>query len=216
MFSTDVEMSEFIRNNFKANKSSLSKRSPLFGVAFNDADYVVSPMHESTRLYCMAYSTWKDMVLRCLGDEYKKKRKCYANASIHSEWLSFMKFREWWIENSVTGWCIDKDLLSDSRMYSAENCIYVPQWLNLISTNRDEYLAGTGSGVHFDKSRGKFKASLSAYGKHINIGRYGTEKEAKDAYLNRKIEYINERKKEMDSIHPDIYSRVINSVISKN
>jgi len=48
-----------------------------------------------------------------------------------STWLSFMRFREWWTENHVDGWQLDKDLLVlNNKTYSPDACIYIPQWLN--------------------------------------------------------------------------------------
>lgn len=209
MLITDIEKSEFIRRNFPANKSSASRRKILYGRAFNDADYIVKPMIIKDRLECPAYVTWRDMIQRCLDPVYKEKHTCYAKASVSEDWLTFMSFRDWWIDHSVAGWQLDKDMISDTKVYGPDTCIYVPQWLNTFSPDRGKTL-----GVHFDKSRGKFKAYNVENGTMKNIGRYDSFEEAKKAFITERLQYLLARKEDVDAIDIRIYPRLVDMVLS--
>lgn len=208
MFITDIEKSEFIRQKFPVNKSSYAKRRLLYGKAINDADYVVKPMINRERLECLAYIVWRDMIQRSLDPVYKEKFPCYKDTFVADVWLSFMNFREWWVSNAIHGWQIDKDMLSDTKIYSPETCIYIPQWLNTFIPDR-----GKTRGVHFDKSRNKFKAYSIEHGVLKNIGRYDSFEEAKAAFISSKIEYIKKRKADIDAIDIRIYPRLMLKIL---
>ena len=211
MFISDIEKSEFIRENFPVNASSAARRRTLYGAAFNDADYRVKPSVGGERLECVAYTTWRDMIQRCLDPVFKSKRPCYVSVSVADEWLSFMAFRSWWVTNAVHGWQLDKDMISDSKVYSPETCLYVPQWLNTFAPERGKTL-----GVHFDKSRGKYKAYHDVNGVLKNIGRYDSFKDAKRAFLESKIKYMRSRKADIDAVDIRIYPHLLRKLLSAN
>lgn len=92
---------------------------------------------------------------------------------------------------------LDKDIINcGNKIYSPENCAFVSQAINnLILTNpkkRGKYAIG----VHFDKGRGKYQASIKVNGKNTNIGRYNTESEAVKAYKAAKKDILNSAAKE--------------------
>lgn len=55
---------------------------------------------------------------------------------------------------------------------------------NLLKYNKPE-----SKGYCFDKTRNKYKSSLSFNGKNIHLGRFDTEEEAREAYLKAKMLY---------------------------
>lgn len=56
----------------------------------------------------------EELVADSIGDNKVEHKKwpSYIGVTVCDEWRSFMKFREWWLENHVDGWQIDKDLLT--------------------------------------------------------------------------------------------------------
>ena len=212
-----IDLSNYIKNNFPATKSSRSKRRLISGIGVNDSDYVVNPSTSKGRMPCPAYSTWRDMISRCSNDEYKIKHPAYAEASVCDEWIYFTKFREWWESNAVDGWEIDKDLLKPfNKVYSPETCIYVPQWLNVLVIDSSRKRIGSKIGSCFDKSRGKYICICSVgYGNTKNLGRFDTEEEAHEAWLSERIRYILSRSDEINSINESILENLITITKSK-
>ncbi len=213
---TDLELSDYIRKNHKANANSLRGRKPLYGKATNDADYVVRPKIGGKFTMCPAYASWARMIERCYSLKYKEKQPTYCDVSTSSEWLSFMAFRKWWVDNNVTGWQLDKDLLSvGNRTYSEETCIFVPQWLNLFLCDSNAKRGQYPIGVSEDKENQLYRACCSnpLTGKMVKIGRYPTVSEANTAYVEYKLNLASELKPEMDSIDGRIYKNSV-SVIS--
>jgi hypothetical protein len=86
---------------------------------------------------------------------------------------------------------LDKDILiPNNKMYSPEACMFVTLEINNLMldnhTNRNDHPLG----VHYDKTRNKFKAELSVRGKNQFIGRYSTPEEAHLAYRRCKSTHI--------------------------
>ena len=121
-------MSEF--KYVKANALSIAKRRLILGVGINDADYMAEIRVDGKRVVCPAYRAWKHILRRCYCDKFLSKNETYREVKVCDEWHIFTNFKKWWDDNHVSGWQIDKDLLTDSKEYSPESCLYVPRWLN--------------------------------------------------------------------------------------
>lgn len=138
-----------------------------------------------TKLYPKAYSVWSSILRRVSG----KGKPCYYGVSVCAEWLTFSVFKEWFDDNYVDGWAIDKDLFGDSTIYSPDTCCFIPKRLNSM-------LVGLGSSGVEPVVGGKWRASISIDSKTTHIGVYDTEDEAHTAYtevkLNRLLEVAQE------------------------
>lgn len=155
----------------------------IYGVGINDANYKVRPNNH----ICPFYSIWYGMIKRCYSQVALKNNTAYKNCSVCDEWLTFSNFKAWMIKQDWKGKHLDKDIINiGNKVYSHENCCFVTVAINnLILTNpktRGKYAIG----VHFDKRRGKYQASIKVNGKNTNIGRYNTESEAAKAYKDAK------------------------------
>ena len=181
------------------------------GFGVNDADYVVRPSTGIRWEICPAYDAWRGMVKRAFSKKFQMKNKTYCGVSVCDEWRSFMAFREWWLDNHVDGWWIDKDLITDNREYSPENCIYVPAWLNNFTIGRNSARGKYPIGATYDRSNGVFRALCSnpVTGKPSTIGIFKTPEAAHLAWRSRKLEYAAQMKNEMDAIDARIYPRVV-------
>ncbi len=101
-------------------------------------------------------SVWLGMMNRC----YSGKNKSYAAVTVCEEWHNFITFAKWYIENNIDGWCLDKDLLSNSyKMYSPSTCCFIPRIINSsikagIVINKDEYgFYFTDASINYPKTK---------------------------------------------------------------
>ena len=141
------------------------------------------------------------------------KNRCYNEKNIHyqnyggrgitvcDEWLNFQNFAEWFYDNYYECnneiMCLDKDILcKGNKIYSPENCIFVPKRINnlfvkMLNSSDRNGLMGTKP-----LNNGKYIWQCS----YINeLGEYkratGTcdsEKEAFEAYKTFKENYIKQ------------------------
>ena len=141
------------------------------------------------------YEVWKNILERCYDPKYHKKRPRYKGCTVCKEWWNFQVFAEWYyshfyeVENERMD--LDKDILhKGNKVYSPENCIFVPQFINSLfvkcNNSRGKYPIGVS------KNRNKFLARLSKDNGNINLGTYDTPEEAFFAYKQAKEAYIKE------------------------
>ena len=117
------------------------KRKPIFGFGINNVDELTkkpSPKY---------YETWRTMLKRCYSLKLHKARPSYINCSVSKEWIYLSNFREWFNENYVEGYQLDKDLLfPGNKVYGPDTCLFIPQNINSLFTfcnsNRGEYPLG--------------------------------------------------------------------------
>lgn len=147
------------------------------------------------------YKTWSSMLGRCYSDN-NKKDKTYKNCSVCEEWHNFQNFAKWFdenyyeVENEVME--LDKDILhKGNKIYSPENCIFVPNRINCLFTknniNRGEYPIG----VTYHKRDCVFESAcnkmINNRKKSIYLGRYSNPEEAfYKGYKPFKENYIKE------------------------
>lgn len=206
-------LSEWIRCNYPATPYGINRRKLVSSIGINDADYTTQPSINGEQIHCPAYTAWKCILKRSYGTDNEYPHVAYEDVTVCAEWLVFSNFRAWWIDNYVDGWQLDKDILiSGSKIYSPESCIYIPQRLNAFITDRSRERGKYKIGVVWHKRIGKFQArccNISSLSKRDYLGYFETEHEAYNAWLKRKLEIASELKPEMDSIDNRIYPNVI-------
>ena len=177
----------------------------LYGKAVNDADYVVKYRDvidgKIKHKCCPIYSVWKDLIRRCLCQEYKDKHPAYADTICCDEWLLFSNFKSWMEQQDWEGKQLDKDLLIlGNKIYSPETCVFVSQRINKFILENPQKNNPYMKGVNLVKS-GKF----IAYGrtvcglKTVNLGTYTREIDAHKAWLNHKIYLLTELREEINN-----------------
>ena len=205
----------WLEDNFPVNGRG-GQRKAVHGVGVNDATYRTSPAIDGGRVWCPAYITWKDMINRAFSEKYHAKHKTYTGVTVCHDWLKFSNFRKWWIDNHVEGWQVDKDVLTDNRVYSPDTCLLIPSWLNKFITNSSSIRGEFPIGVSFHKLTGMFVAQCGnpASGKREHIGLFKTPEEAHMEWVKRKLSIAMERKGDMDKIDERIYDRVVAMILS--
>ena len=146
-----------------------------------------------------AYKLWIDIITRCIKD------KNYRHVSLSKEWKNFAKFYEWFKNNYVEGWCIDKDLLSNEsyKIYSESTCCFLPNNINIFISKKSV------KGVTYNKKLKKWVSQMNYKNKKIHLGVFDNEFDARTVYLVNKQRKLNEMCKEYnfnENIIEKIYS----------
>ncbi len=144
------------------------------------------------------YGKWTDMLGRCFDNKYKEKHQTYKDVTCCGRWLCFANFLEDfeilkqeynWSEDEKLN--LDKDILyKGNNIYSLENCILVPQWINKLFVKNDTLRGGYPIGVSYHKQSKKYLAQCNINGNYKNLGRYSTIEEAFYAYKQAKEQEI--------------------------
>ena len=205
------EQTLWLEENTELSRRSESHRCLVYGVGVNDAPYCIETRIDGKRVACPAYSAWRGMLYRAYSDKHHARRPTYSGVKVCEEWKNLCAFRDWWMVNQVDGWQLDKDLMSDSREYSPETCLFVPAWLNLFTTARGAARGAHPIGVSFHKGSGRFQAQCrnTSSNKNKPLGLFDTPEEAHEAWLVHKLELALELKPRMDEIDLRIYPRVV-------
>jgi len=143
------------------------------------------------------YRRWSNMMSRCYNVKTHIKQPSYIGCSVAPEWHSFQVFAKWyddnyyWIDGNKM--CLDKDiLLKGNKIYSPENCVFVPERINILFVKHDEYRGNLPIGVVLHKRTVKmnnYKAMVSDINNEpLYLGVFDTINEA---FLNYKIHKEN-------------------------
>ena len=165
--------------------SNIDSKKLIYGRGINDS---LEPVKVNDK-HINSYKVWRSMFNRCYGNNDLPHIKAYRDVDVCKDWCSYSKFLEWYNDNYVEGYVLDKDICNTTgiKLYCAENCNFVPQEINKIFR---------ASKVHFINKKpnknGKYNVRLSLYGEDTNIGYYDTIEEAFQVYKKAKEAYIKE------------------------
>lgn len=171
-----------------------------YGVGYlGEGKYKVKENGKQTKYY----KVWYSMMQRCYDKKYKEKYTTYIDCEACNEWLCFQNFGNWFdnnyyeIEREVM--CLDKDILNKgNKIYSPDNCIFVPERINTLFIKRDKLRGDYPIGVCYHKANKKFIANCNIYdfkenkNKRIFLGCYDTPEQAFKVYKQFKEKYIKE------------------------
>lgn len=183
-----------------------------------EGKYKVSENKKLTK----CYSAWNGMLRRCYDNKYKEKHLTYEDCEVCDEWLNIQNFGVWFDENYYEIkdgiMCLDKDILhKDNKIYSPENCVFVPHNINVLFTKRDNYRGEYPIGVCYNKRDGNFASYCSIYNfeenksKSKHLGYYNTPQQAFSAYKQFKEQYIKQvADYYKDQIPQELYNALYN------
>lgn len=164
-----------------------------------------------------AYKTWLSILFRCYNEKFRKKHPSYIDCKMSKDWHDFQIFAEWFNNNYIEGFELDKDILvKGNKIYSSETCCFVPAEINLVfiknNVNRGKYAIG----VRYRDKNKKFTSSINKNGKSIHIGTFYTEQEAFNSYCIEKHKHIQElAEKWKDKINENVYISMIKYRVEK-
>jgi len=134
--------------------------------------------------YTKMYIKWHGMMQRCYDPKELIKQPTYKGVTVCSKWHNFQNFAEWYKDNYVDGYELDKDLLSlpnTPKRYCESTCIFLPQALNM-------FLTAIDSLGYYKQLSGRYQARISVNGKSTGLGMYDTPEEASKAYKEARSE----------------------------
>ena len=144
---------------------------------------------ENDKLMTREYKTWNNMLIRCYDKKEKEKHESYYDiCTVCDEWFNFQNFARWYIDNfyevGTERMHLDKDILiPGNKLYSPENCLIVPQRINMLFVNRPNN-RGLPNGII--KTANGYEAKYN--GK--SVGKYCTVHEAFEKYAIQKKDAI--------------------------
>lgn len=183
------------------------------GVGINDRTYPVSKNGIITK----EYSLWNNMLKRCYNIKCQAKHPTYISCSVSDNFKMYSYFHEW-CQNQIgfdmDEYHLDKDLLlKHNKIYSEDNCIFIPKNLNVLLTKSTAARGILPIGV--TNYGNKFIARCSIYGIRKHLGSFETLELAFNAYKEFKEAHIKElAEKYKDNIDPRAYQALINYEVS--
>lgn len=163
-----------------------SKKSLVYGVGTND-------LH--SRNSEPIYDRWADMLRRCYYPKALRENPTYKGCSVCKEWLIFSNFKRWFVENSIEGYSIDKDILvKGNKVYSPETCCFVPQAINVLILGKRRKSSPYPLGVTYHRWGNciRYSAQIAGAENHKHLGYFSTPEEAHLAYKEAKEQYVKE------------------------
>jgi hypothetical protein len=167
------------------------KNKLVCGVGVNDANYVTKPRINGERVVCLFYLAWQNMLMRCYDPKHLAKYPTYIGCSVVPEWLSFMTFRAWMIEQDWQDRELDKDLLvPGNKVYGPAACVFLSDGLNKFTNDRAAARGEFPIGVDWHRGNGKFRARCSNpfTGRLEHLGYFTCPDVAHEAWRKRKHE----------------------------
>lgn len=124
--------------NLGMGKFSDYMEPTVYGVGYIGSSIKI-PQRETNSIVRRIYDMWANMLKRAYGDY----RTCYKGVTVDPRWHSFTNFlntiqevenyMEWEMGH---GFVLDKDIKHiGNKVYSKENCIFVPGFLNVCESS---------------------------------------------------------------------------------
>ena len=174
-------MQEFIE--IPATKSSLKKRTLLYGVGLNDASYITH--HEvkgGSKSRCPYYVKWANIMERSYCKKYQDKQPTYKGCSVSPAWHTFSVFKEWMKTQDWIGKELDKDILiKGNKEYRAAACVFVSRQVNALLVCSEKYASRLPQGVSLAGNSNRYRARVNFGGREKHLGIFKTVIEAEIA-----------------------------------
>lgn len=134
-----------------------------------------------------SYTHWKSMLLRCYSQKHLKRQPTYIGCSVCDDWKTHGKFKEWFDENYIEGYSLDKDIIKKgNKVYSPDTCCFVPSAINSLVIKRKKGRGDLPIGV--GRANGRYRAFL--HKRHL--GMFDNPTDAFMAYKKAKEDEIRE------------------------
>lgn len=164
-----------------------------------------------------AYTTWKHMIERAYDKKYHEKFPTYIDVEICTEWHNFQIFAEWFENNYIEDFHLDKDLLQigvKNKVYSPKTCLFIPNYLNSFILQLYSSNTSGNRGVTWDKPSEKWMVTIHDPYKKVNknLGRYKDKNDAINVYNKARskiAEDVKNRIRELNYLSEDIIQLIV-------
>ena len=181
-------------NSFKNGTIKCPYEPRIYGVGYlGEGKYKMSENGKHTD----EYNIWYNMLMRCYDPKCQEKYSTYKGCIVEDYLLNFQHMGEWIEDNyyEVHGekMHLDKDILcKGNKIYSRENCIFVPQRINTLFVKCDKARGNNPIGVYLNSSGNYQVQCRNGNGERIYLGVYSTKEEAFKVYKQYKEKLIKE------------------------
>jgi len=109
-----------------------------------------------------SYGIWYKMLTRCYSSNHHKKNPTYKDCTVCDEWLNFQVFAEWFDNNYIKGYQLDKDIkIKGNKVYSPSTCLFV--------TSEDNNIEAQAKSYKFISPSGGYGVGFIGEGACLNI-----------------------------------------------
>lgn len=189
----------------------------IYGVGFNDRKYPARMINKNrpTR----EYDLWRSMISRCYDENSLKDRPTYTDCSVVDEFKSYSYFYEWCQDqigfSKTDKINLDKDLIGCGKVYSPDNCLFLPPMVNGVLTTTKAKRGNLPIWVSIYKPNGKYKAQIERYNKKYSLGYFNNPIDAFLKYKEARELHIKDvAKKYRDIIDPRAYDALMRYTVS--
>ena len=164
--------------------NKIMKQKLLYDVALLDI-----PNESASKIY----DSWCNLIGRCYSKSQLSRRPTYTGCKVCDEWLIYSNYKNWYLDNYIDGYHLDKDILSgNSKIYSPETCVFIPVNLNVLLTDRRNGRGKYPLGVNYEPKWNRYKACISIGGKVKHLGYFKTPELAHECWVAAKKKYVSE------------------------
>ena len=167
----------------------MNRKKLIYGRGINDVNFHVKVNGK----HINSYKVWRSAFNRCYAKNDIGHIRAYKDAEVCKEWWYYSKFLEWYNDNYIEGYVLDKDICNttNTKLYCPQNCSFVPQSLNNLISNGGVKNSKYTRGITKQKNGKKFKVAIGdGTGGSNKIGMYETIDEAKIAYKTAKEAHV--------------------------
>lgn len=139
---------------------------------------------------------WDQIIKRCKKFSVQQIRAS-SYKGVCNQFKDFQHFVEWSLleygyqmRDDVTGkfWSIDKDILGNTKVYSEDTCLFVPNKVNVFVSYVHRKDSSLPIGVYFNQERKKYIGQIKIEGKAVNLGASSCPHQAHKLWQARKVE----------------------------
>lgn len=170
----------------------------IYGVGWNDGKYPSAVGGVKVK----SYITWWGLLRRCYDKKWQTLNPTYIGCSVNENFKSYSYYHEWCLNQvgfDSLDFQLDKDLLrKEGKFYSENNCLFLPQEINLLLTTGKAARGDFPIGVRREGNKYRSEGTFGSFHKRY-LGLFPTAKEAfirykqvKEAYIKFKAEQWKE------------------------
>ena len=187
----------------------------VHGFGINDKS---CPIKDKDRKLLKEYNMWRNMIARCHRKDVQERQPTYINCEISKNFKYYHLFYKWYhsqIGCNTPNAELDKDLIfKGNKIYSEDNCLLLPDEINVFLTKRESLRGLHPVGVHFHKPLNKYRAQINKNKKKIHLGYFSDTNSAFNAYKVQKEMHAKElAEKYRDHIDSRAYYALMSYIV---
>jgi len=192
-FKSTKEIIKTSYDEFKKGKVKSHFSPTVFGVGITG----ITQITDENKKQLDSYMCWVNMLRRCYTNKYQERFPTYIGCTVSEEFKIYAKFKKFYDGNyyEIKELCrteLDKDILhKGNKVYSKENCVFVPQVINGLFIKQQNRRGNLPIGVSLNYKNYQAKCN-DGIGNAKRLGTYKTPELAFNVYKDFKEKLIKE------------------------